>query len=460
MARRRLPPFEIEITSMAPKGLGEGIASDGAPMRVRNAVVGARVKVVPAGRRKGVWTGRKVHTVRPPVDGVAPRCAVFGLCGGCMLQEASLASQREAKHRMALQLVRDQGTALDDVVVHSVRGTPAAYGYRNRVELSFGNRRWLAESDQKAGVAQAGRFVGMHAPGRFDRIVDTERCELVSDEMNELLGIVRTHALHPDAPPPRDPRSHEGFWRHVRLREGAHTGERLVALFTTSATGDEATWVERLADALMPHVVGVVWVVNDEVADVARGDVARVWGRSWLEEGLGERRFRLSYDSFFQTNTFGAELLYDAIGEAVGRGGRLLDLYCGTGSIGIYLADRFDEVVGLEEVEAAVRDARANAERNGVRATYRAAKVEDALDALGSDAHVVVDPPRAGLHPKVARKLATLDATSMVYVACHPKSLGRDAVFLAEGGWRLVELWVVDLFPQTGHVEMVGRFER
>ena len=153
-------------------------------------------------------------------------------------------------------------------------------------------------------------------------------------------------------------------------------------------------------------------------------------------------------------------MLYTAIGEAVGRGGRLLDLYSGAGSIGIALADRFDEVFGLEEVAAAVDDARANAAANQVQAEYVCARVEDALDRLGAGAHVIVDPPRAGLHPKVVGRLAGLDARSLVYVACRPASLGRDAVGLRAGGWALRELWVIDLFPQTPHTEVVGRFER
>jgi len=472
MARRRIPPFETEITHLGPKGLGVGRAPDGAEVRVRGSVPGARVHVVPAGKRKGIWTGRKTVTVRPPADGVQPRCAVFGMCGGCLLQEASLEAQRRDKHAMALADVAAH-VALDGVVVHPIRGVDGAYGYRNRIEMSFGPRRWLTEGDQQAGVSQHGRFLGMHPPGRFDRVVDSLRCELVSEGMNELLQAVRSVALDDDAPPPNDVRSHEGFWRHVRLREGHHTQERLVVLFTRSPDPqtpwgpDAESWVERVAHAVADKAVGVVWCVEDGVADVARGEVRRVWGRATLSEalhpeGLRSARFQLSHNSFFQTNTPGAEVLYSTIGEALGahRDGRLLDLYCGTGSIGITLADRFDEVIGIEEVEAAVRDAEANAEANGVVARYRCAKVEAALDDLGPGAHVVVDPPRAGLHPKVAKHLAKTRARSLVYVACKPGSLGRDAAFLAEGGWRLEALWTVDLFPHTGHVEMVGRFVR
>ena len=192
-----------------------------------------------------------------------------------------------------------------------------------------------------------------------------------------------------------------------------------------------------------------------------------LWGLCWVawedaEDLLGVR-FDLSRESFFQTSTEGAEVLYRTVGEAVGEAREtLLDLYCGTGSIGLVLADRARRILGVEEVEAAVADARKNAERAGVEAKYVASKLEDALDVLEGldDVVAVVDPPRVGLHPKVAKRLAAFSCDTLVYVACKPGSLGRDAAILCEGGWTLTDLWPVDLFPQTGHCEVVGRFVR
>ena len=178
---------------------------------------------------------------------------------------------------------------------------------------------------------------------------------------------------------------------------------------------------------------------------------------------LGGLRFDLAPLAFFQTSTEGAEILVHTIGEALGSGHELLlDLYCGTGSIGICLADHAERVLGIEEVEAAIDNARANALSNGVSAEYRVARVESALDALAGGERVaaVVDPPRAGLHPKVALKLAAAQLDVLVYVACNPGSLGRDRVALEAGGWTLERAWAVDLFPQTGHLEVVARFVR
>jgi 23S rRNA (uracil1939-C5)-methyltransferase len=442
----------MDVTALGPRGVGLGTSPEGHPVEVRGAPPGARVAVAVVGRSKGVVQARRTAVVRPPPDAAVPRCAIFGTCGGCALQELGLDAQRAAKHALALAQVAPPA----DVVVHAPRGTADAYGYRNKVELSFGPHRWLTDDEHAAGLPATGAFLGFHAPGRFDRIVDAARCELVSEPMNAILGAIRAVALSPEAPPPYDPRAGTGFWRHLLLREAGD--QRLVVLYTASAELRE--WALRALDAV--DAAGVQWRVNAGVADVARGEVIEARGADAIEERLGDVTFRLSPTAFFQTSTAGAKVLYDAVGEALGRGGTLLDLYCGTGAIGLYLASRFDRVVGVEENAESVEDARANAVRNGIPATFRAARVEDALDEIrgGDGVRIVVDPPRAGLHPKVAKKLADTAADALVYVACNPASLGRDALVLAEGGWRMRELWTVDLFPQTGHVEVVARFVR
>lgn len=468
--RRRLEPFDLTVERLAKGGVGEGTAPDGKLMHVRGAPPGSTVHVVPMGHRKGKWQGRRTHMVEAPPFAAAPKCAVFGLCGGCQLQELELEAQRAFKAELAMRQVMGE-LLFDDVGLHPSRGVEQPYAYRNKVELSFGNQRFLSEEDHAKGLPLDGAFLGMHAPGRFDRVVDTERCELISEAPNRLLAIVREHALAEGAPAPWSVRAHTGFWRHLGLRVSEADREVLVTLFT--ATPDEAATaaVVRLAEALMSadlpddyRTAGVVWLENRGVADVARGELVRSWGREHITEALLGKRFRLSPTAFFQTNTKGAELLYQVIGEALGdSGGTLLDLYCGTGSIGITLADGFDQVVGVEVVADAVADARANALANGVEARFEVGKVEDALHILqqtrGRRA-IVVDPPRAGLHPKVAKALASADAEVLVYVACSPASLGRDRAVLQEGGWHFTDLWTVDLFPHTGHSEVVGRFVR
>lgn len=462
MARRRTPPFETEITHLDERGLGVGVAPDLRPVKVRGAPPGSRVHAVPFRIKRGTLHARRHALIRPPPQAVTPRCPQFGVCGGCTLQELPLPAQREAKHHLALQAI---GPAPR---VHPPRGAPGAYHYRNKVELSFGDARYVPESRFVKGQTRIdGRFIGFHAPGRFDRIVDTDVCPLISEESQALLRAARAVALTEDAPPPWNPHRHSGVLRHLVLREGMATGERLAILHTTSDAGPD--FLQRFADALQQapagrgSLVGVVHRVHDGVADVATGPIHQTWGQAHLYEELRGRRFRLSPDSFFQTSTAGAEVLYETIGEALGSGGTLIDLYCGAGSIGIALSERFDQVVGVEVVEAAIVDARANAAANQVQGRWVHAPVERALEVIESVAsprRIVVDPPRVGLHPKAARALAEASADVLVYVACKPSSLGRDREILEAGGWRATDLWTVDLFPQTGHVEAIVRFEK
>lgn len=473
--KRHLPPHEVEITSLGKGGAGVGVALDGRPLQVRPAPPGARIAVVPYASKAGTWLARRSHLVRPPVEAAEPRCAVFGLCGGCALQELELAAQRREKQRTALADVA-AGLGIDvDALTASVRiwparGDAAAYGYRNKVELTFAPARYLSDADHAAGGSVRGRFLGFHAPGRFDRVVDAARCELIAEGANALLATLRRQILVEDAGPLWDARSHEGVWRHAMLRRAEATGEHLVGLFTTSAVDPER--VARVAEALFATPLpdgdvlrGVVWSIHDGVADVARGEVARVFGASTVTERLRGIDFQLSIHSFFQTNTRGAEVLVDAVEAALGEapGGTLLDLYCGIGSLGLAVAGGFDRVVGVEEIAEAVADAHVNAARAGVAGRWIAARVEDALDQLEPElegASIVVDPPRAGLHPRVARRLAAVRSARLVYVACKPSSLGRDAAILRDGGWQLTDLHTVDLFPHTGHIELVGRFAR
>ncbi len=479
MGRRRIPPFETEISSLGPKGVGVGTAPDGKPVHVRRAPPGGRVRVRPAGKRKGKWKGVRQALIRPPADGIEPPCPVFGLCGGCVLQELPLDRQRALKLERAKAAIGPVETG----VWRGIDGSAAAYGFRNKMEFSFGTRRYASEAEMQAApdrraVDLSGRFLGLHAPGRFDRIVDVAHCPLLDAPGNAVLEATRAHfgiGTKAGGPALWDVREHTGVLRHLLVRRGH--GSVYAGLFTATPPDSAVearilAWLDAIAALQLesdgtPVAMQAGWYVNDEVADVARGTNRDSRGASDLQMALHGKTFALAPLAFFQTSTSGAEVLIDTIDRALTADGAqrfttLLDLYCGTGSIGICLSDRADAVIGIEEVAPAIENARANAARNGVEATYRVAKVEAALDALtgGDGVAAVVDPPRAGLHPKVAERLADTPLDVLVYVACNPASLGRDRAALEAGGWRLTAAWAVDLFPQTGHLEVVARFEK
>ncbi len=446
------PPALVDIHALSPDGVAIGRDTRGRERTVRGAPLGATVKVI--GRPD---TSILVEVVTPAPDAVLPRCPQSGSCGGCTLQDVPLGRQRAAKHEALAALLGPLGGTDHGIEAPDDDG----YGYRNRVELTFGERGWLTAEAQARGDSLAGRFLGFHPPGRFDRVVDAPTCALISPAMNDVLRRARADLL----PSPWsfwEPREHVGFWRHLSLREGDEGV--LATLYTSPGDATQEAWLRERAPTW--GAAGVVWCETEAAADVASGATREVLhGVERLHTRLGDARFHIGPASFFQVNHAGAERLVARVGEALGAGaggGTLLDLYCGAGAISLALGRRFRRIIGVDANAAAIADARANAADNGIDAEFHAGLCEAVVPGLTLPERpaIVVDPPRAGLHPSALRFVATLDAPVLVYVACRPSSLLRDARGLMLAGWRCTDRWAVDLFPQTGHVEVVARFAR
>ncbi len=448
------PPVNVRIEALSRDGVAVGTDEKGRTREVRGAPLGALVRAV----------GRPTNSlfygvVEAADDAVPPRCAQVATCGGCTLQASPLARQRIAKSEMLSSLLAPLG-GLD----HGLEGADDAYGYRNKLELSFGVKRYLSTEELATDAPLGGRFLGMHAPGRFDRIADAPRCELASEAMNAVLARVREDVLPSDWPL-WDARAGTGTFRHLLLREGEEGV--LAAIFTSPGDEALAAWLREKAPRW--GAAGVSWYVNERTADAAIGRrEAVLHGVEFVTQRLGAARFRLSPMSFFQVNLPGAERLVARVGEALSKGrvtskdDMLLDLYCGAGALGLALSDQATRLVGVDINTDAIADARENARMSGVDAEFVAGPCEQVVAGLEvpSAPAVVVDPPRAGLHPDALRFVAGLDARVLVYVACRPTSLLRDGQALLAAGWRCTDRWSVDLFPQTGHVEVVARFER
>lgn len=464
--RARKPPVPVTIDRFDRNGQGEGTDPAGRRVTVRGAPVGATVLA-------GVRAGVRLGLVTPAPDAVEPRCAVFGVCGGCQWQEMPLARQRLEKQRMLARLLAPLG-ARDGGIV----GADAAYGYRNKIELTFGVGRYLLADELNTPIPRAGRWLGFHAPGRYDRIVDTEDCALASPAINAVYARIRADVLASDLAF-WCPDTHVGFLRNLVLREGTPVdggaAPVLVALYTAPADDAQAAWLRAHAPGWGAACVG--WFENAASADAAIGTLREVLVDDGQGLGIAATlagvRFTLSPTAFFQVNAPGAELLVAEVRRLLTAGAAaspaderrvLWDLYCGAGLLGLACAADFDAVYGIESVAAAVDDARINAARNGVgHATFVSGAVEAHLGALPAPTAVIVDPPRNGLHADALRVLAGLAADPerapvLVYVACKPTSLLRDGLALQQAGWVCTDHVAVDLFPQTAHVEVVSRW--
>ena len=443
-------PVRVTIDRLDADGVGSGLDARGRRWTIRGGVPGSTVL---AGGR--VKHGALLDVVEPPGDATPPRCPLVGTCGGCLYQSLPAARQREEK-LAALQALLAPLSPGGTIV-----GADRSYGYRNKIELSFGTSRYLSRAEIVANVPpESGRFLGFHGAGRFDRVVDVPECALASPAINAVLERVRRDTLGSpfDA---YDARSHQGFWRHLVLREGLDGV--LVLLYTALAGEDQAAWIARHAGDW--GAAGVLWYTTGSHADAAVGELrAVVHGVDRLSVRAGGAPLSLSPTAFFQVNDTGAAVLLEVIRGALGEGGTLLDLYAGVGALGLSLADRFDEVLGVELNAEAVAEANRNAGALGLPERYLAGKAEsllpDLLRTAGRPLRVLVDPPRGGLHPGAMAPLLDLDADVLVYVACRPTSLARDGAALAAHGWRCQGWTAVDLFPHTAHVEVVASFVR
>ncbi|MEM9799612.1 MAG: 23S rRNA (uracil(1939)-C(5))-methyltransferase RlmD [Planctomycetota bacterium] len=459
---RRGDRFELEILRIDDRGRGLAEA-DGHRFRLRHANPGARVEAEVTSRRGGRVDARVVRTLDPGPHADDARCPHAGTCGGCALPTLAYEEQLRQKRLLVERALAEAGLS-EVATVHEVEPAARLVGYRNKMDFTFGNRRYVLAEEPEG--AEADFALGLHAPGLHHKVLDVTRCAIAfdgSDEIrNDVRELARTRGLTP-----WNLRDHEGLLRHLVLRRGVRTGETMVDLVTSERA---APLVDPLIAELLerhPSITTVVQNVTTRLATVAYGETEFVLhGPGTIDEVLAGQRFRISADSFFQTNTEQAERLFELVADAaeVEAGERLFDVYCGAGTIGLAIAPPGAEIVGFESAPSAVRDARQNADRNGRSdAVFHEG---DVLETLRSEAHtraphvLVVDPPRAGLHPRVPRELAALGARRLVFVSCNPRTGARDVAELVREGYALVDVRPIDLFPHTPHVEVVFRLER
>lgn len=454
----------VRALRMAPEGQAVAKA-EGSPrvVFVPGGAPGDLLEVEVVEAKSSFARARILRLLEPGPDRVEPPCPLHAApgrpgpaCGGCDWQH--LAYPAQLLHKAAL--VRDcveRIAKLKDVDIRPTLPSPKQWAYRNKVMVPFGER-----PDGK------GLAAGFYAAGSH-RIVDLPACPVQPDL--SVAVVLKAKALAEELGwRAYDGRTGQGLLRHVFVRTNS-AGKAMVTVVTRAAhlPGAEA-FVTRLREAF-PAVLGIHHNLQPLKTSVILGPQWRcLWGARALEEKLGRLSFLVSPGAFLQVNTEAAELLYEAARAALCEGGRtfsgVLDLYCGVGTLTLWLASSAARIVGVEENRDAVRDAWKSAERNGIRnARFSAGRAESVLprllkEGLGSPLAVTVDPPRAGLAVPVLRFLTRSSVQRIVYVSCDPATFARDAGYLARSGFRLSRVQPVDLFPQTSHVELVGLLER
>ena len=422
---------------------------------VKNTVPGQKIRFSVNKIRKGKAEGRLLEVLKPSEKEIPSVCPHFGQCGGCTYQNLPYEEQLAMKESQIKKMMDEAVNG--KYVWEGVKPSPVKQAYRNKMEFSFGD-------EYKDGPIA----LGMHKRGSFHDIVNVTDCQIVDEDYRKILdctleaaresGLLSYHRMR-----------HTGYFRHLLVRKAVKTEEILVDLVTTTETDAQAfldTWVKKLLELeLDGKMAGILHTKNDSVADVVKDEGTEVlYGQDYFYEELLGLKFKITPFSFFQTNSLGAEVLYETAREYIGDINEkvIFDLYSGTGTIAQILAPVAKKVVGVEIVEEAVEAAKENAALNGLdNCTFWAGDVLKVIDELGEVPDLIMlDPPRDGVNPKALMKILNFGVDRLVYIACKPTSLARDLEMIQGRGYKVEKISCVDLFPNTYHVETVAVMSR
>ncbi len=433
---------------------------EGHEVIVKNALPGENVSFILGRKRRGKWEGYQSAVLSPsPYEKKNGICPHFGRCGGCLFQNLEYEEQLKIKEGQVRSLL----SAVCDPLSYEFEGmlpSPQRKAYRNKMEFSFGD-------DRKDGPL----LLGLHRRGSFYDIVSCDGCELVHPDIDSIRRATVEYFSAAGVGYLKK-KDHTGYLRHLLIRRAEKSGEVLAALVTTSQDPlcDEEKLLEGWRRTLTSldlegGLAGILHIVNDSQADVVKSDRTDIlYGKETITEQILGLTFEITPFSFFQTNSSGAELLYEKVREYVGdtKDKVIFDLYSGMGTISQVLAPVARRIVGVEIVDEAVEAARMSAAKNSLdNCEFIAGDVLKVMDELDySPDMIVLDPPREGIHPKALPKILGFGADSLIYISCKPTSLARDLVPITDAGYHPVRACCVDMFPNTANTETVMKFER
>jgi len=449
---------EVEIEDIAFGG--RGLARlDGMAVFVDQAVPGDRVIIRIFQKKKNYAAARVVDLIESSPFRIIAPCEYSGFCGGCKWQFLDYDQQLIYKRNHVLDSLEHIGL-IKNVNVHQTIPSETIFGYRNKMEFSCADRRWLLPEELNRPEIDRQFALGLHAPGTFHKVIDTRACLLQPDLGNELLNNVRGFIRASDAPV-YGLRSHTGFWRFAVLRHSVAYDHWMVNIVTAHENRDT---LHPLAESLVekyPQVVSVINNITSRKAGVAIGEIEQtLTGSDTISDKIGDFEFNISANSFFQTNSRGAEVLFNTVKKYAGLTGAetVLDLYSGTGTIPILLSGFCKSITGIEIIDSAVADAEKNCRNNGVsNCSFIKGDIRQCLPQIAQKPDLlIIDPPRAGMHKDVVKQVLQMGVERIVYVSCNPATMARD-LGMMQDLYRLAEVQPVDMFPHTYHIEAVAR---
>ena len=464
---RRIPQdkrlvADVQIIDIAEEG--KGVAKhDELVLFVEQAVPGDVADVELFRKKKNFAEARLVKLKEPSKYRVDPFCPHFGICGGCKWQHMDYQAQLQFKQQSVDNALRRLGK-VDTSAIEPILASAETEYYRNKLEFTFSNKRWLTSVDEEMKPEDL-NALGFHVPGRFDKILDIDHCFLQQDPSNAIRNAVRDFAVEQGISF-YDLRAHEGALRNLIIRTSS-TGEvMLIVVFAYPEEGQVDALMQYIAGQF-PTLASLLYIVNQKRNDtIFDQDIHTFSGRDFIYEEMEGLQFKVGPKSFYQTNSAQAYELYKITRDFAGlKGDELVyDLYTGAGTIANFVARSAKEVVGVEYVPSAIEDAKINSQLNGIENTkFYAGDMKDVLTAdfvreHGKPDLIITDPPRAGMHGDVVNRILEIEASKVVYVSCNAATQARDLALLQEK-YRVVRIKPVDMFPHTQHVENVVLLE-
>ncbi len=482
MKRGDILEFQIEKYAFEGKGIskvykeGSDEKKSGYVVFVNGSYPGDRVEARITKIKKSFAEAVTVKVLSPSPFRIEARCKYFGICGGCKQQDLNYPVQLSYKHDQVKEIFEKLG-GLTDFDMDDIVPSEKIFFYRNKMEFSFADKRWLTKQEIESGEAFNKDFaLGLHVPGVYDKVLDIDECFLQSTLSNNILNFTRKFFKEKNTPV-YSTITHQGYLRNLVIkqshRSSGQPGDKK-GLMVNLVTADEnddlmKAWSDQLVQKF-PEITTIINNINLKKAAVASGDYEKVYyGEGYIYDYIGKYKFRISANSFFQTNTLQAENLYNtALEFADLRGNEIVyDLYSGAGTIAIFLSDKAKEVYAFESVESAVKDAEENALINEIKNVkfitadlYRSFLPLVEENKLPRPDKVIVDPPRSGMHKNTVADLISLSPERIVYVSCNPTTQIRDIKMLTEAGYNLLRTRPVDMFPHTYHIENVALLEK
>ena len=452
--------IDLKVTDIAFGG--KGIAHvDGFAVFIDQAVPFDLVSIRIIKKKKNFAEGRILKLLKPSPYRIEPPCKYSGFCGGCKWQFLKYDKQIAYKQQHVSDSLKHIGF-VEDAVVHPTISSDLIFGYRNKMEFSLSDRRWLLPDEMDLGI-EAGFALGLHVPGTFYKVLDIKKCLLQPDLGNLILEDVRNFIKNSDLPV-YGLRSHVGFWRFLMLRHSAFHDQWMVNIITADENREK---LQPLADLLIkkyPKIESVINNITSKPAGVALGEYEIcLAGSSHIKDKIGTYEFDISANSFFQTNTSGAKHLYETVKLFAGLTGKetVIDLYSGTGTIPICISDCVKEVIGIEIIKSAVKDAENNCANNNIsNCRFICGNIINCLGQITMRPDVmIIDPPRSGMHKDIVKQVVDMAPDRIVYVSCNPATLARD-IFMMKDRYNVLEVQPVDMFPHTYHIESVAKLEK